>query len=335
MGLAAGVFAGVLVVVLVNPRLGRDLEQATLHARSPGWLLLAVLAVVVFLLADGLTLGLLVRSHDPAVRLRSSLRVALESHLVSGATSFGGLEIPYQAVLLKRLGLSLPQITSALLLKALLHVSLLVLVAVAALLPVTQAPFTPTQRLIILGVLAGIAAVWSVGFFWLRRPWGLYRLPQPMSRRIAGFRDAAGVMRKAGWRVMLAVISLQLVYWAALLAVVPCLLHGLGWRPDLASIITRQAALHLLMPFSPLPGGAGVAELGYLELVARSLPGGIRIPSLVLWRVLTWVAPMVLGAFLLGLRGARGASGFPSSPPGKVVGMTESPHSRPGPGPCG
>ena len=55
------------------------------------------------------------------------------------------------------------------------------------------------------------------------------------------------------------------------------------------------------MPISPLAGGAGVAELGYLALIGPATAETIRVPSLILWRIATWLIPVAVGglAFLV------------------------------------
>ena len=55
------------------------------------------------------------------------------------------------------------------------------------------------------------------------------------------------------------------------------------------------------MPLSPLAGGAGVAELGYLALIGPVAAETIRVPSLILWRLATWLIPVAVGglAFLV------------------------------------
>jgi uncharacterized membrane protein YbhN (UPF0104 family) len=233
------------------------------------------------------------------------LRVSLESNLVAGATSFGGLEIPYQVMQLRRLGLAYAAISSALVVKGLIHVSLLLAIALASFLPAFGVPFTPVQRWLILAVLASLAAAWLAGGLWLRRPLGLSWLPGRVRRGLAAFREALVSTRRAGWRVLLVACLLQLLYWVAVLSVVPLVLRGLGWQGDLLTVVTRQAALQVLLPFSPLPGGAGVAELGYLGLVGTTLPASLRLSSLVLWRLLTWLVPMAVAAALLAMRAGR------------------------------
>jgi uncharacterized protein (TIRG00374 family) len=305
LGLAFGILAGVAVVAVLGPVVGGNVGERLLQAPKPAWLALALVAVAIFLAADGLTLAFLLRAQERSVGLRAPLRVALESNLVAGATSFGGLEIPYQVMLLRRLGLRYSAISSVLALKALIHVTLLIVIALAAFLPVFGVPFTPLQRLLIVAVLAILAAVWLIGALWLRRPWRLCFLPVEIRTRLASFREALGSVRQAGWPTLLVACLLQLVYWAAVLSIVPLVLYGLGWQGELLAVVTRQAALQVLLPFSPLPGGAGVAELGFLGLIGTTLPPSIRLSSLVIWRLLTWLVPMAVGAAFLGMRAGR------------------------------
>jgi hypothetical protein len=70
-----------------------------------------------------------------------------------------------------------------------------------------------------------------------------------------------------------------------------------------------------------LPGGAGVAELGFLGLLGALLAPSLRLPALVLWRGLTWLLPMALGAFLLGWRAAGAARPEPAAPPAHADGL--------------
>ena len=72
----------------------------------------------------------------------------------------------------------------------------------------------------------------------------------------------------------------------------------------LVPIVVGQAVLQIIMPLSPLPGGAGVAEIGYLGLMGRSIPQDLTVASLVVWRVYTWVIPMALGGLVLAIRTA-------------------------------
>ena len=305
LGLVFGIATGVAVVLLVNPHVGHDLEQASRAATQPIYLVFTLLTLLVALAADAGTLVLLVRALCGPVEVAPVAGIAFESHLVGGATSFGGLEIPYQIVLLRTRGLNVSEASSIVLVKGLIHTSVLAVVAVIALRPAAHSPITSLQRWLLLGVVCTLLVVWVVGWLWLKRPLGLSIMPERVGRRVGDFRQATAVLRQAGWRVQSGVVGLQLLYWVSMFAIIPLILHALGWRGPVMPLVIGQAVLQVLMPFSPLPGGAGVAEFGYLELIGPSLPPDLRVASLVLWRVTTWVIPMALGAVALGLRVSR------------------------------
>lgn len=306
LGMGLGLAASALVILLMSPRVGQDIKQATGAATQPLWLIAAFLTVIIILLLDAASLIVLVRRLCGGVDDRWAGEVALESHLVSGATSFGGLEIPYQVFLLRRLGLTLTEATSIVVIKGLVHTSMLAAVATLALLPLGVSVLTPLQQDVLIGVLGLLAAVWIVGSLWLSRPLGARILPAGAQKQIEAFREAARTLRGGGAGLLVPLLSLQLLYWLCAFALIPMILHALGWRGDLAPIVVGQAVLQILMPFSPLPGGAGVAEFGYLELIGRSVPAGLVVPSLFLWRVATWIVPMAVGAVALGVRTTRG-----------------------------
>ncbi len=131
-------------------------------------------------------------------------------------------------------------------------------------------------------VLTAIA--WVIGSLWVRRPIGVEQLPERFHKTIHAGREAFTEFHHAGWRVWLGVVLTTIAYWVAMFAIIPLILIGLGWHGRPFSIITGQAVLQVIMPLSPLAGGAGVAELGYLALIGPAAAETIRVPSLILWR---------------------------------------------------
>lgn len=309
LGLGAGLVVGGVTIAIVAPHAGNDLAAATRTASEPLWLVAAFVALLVALAADAATLVVLVRRLSVCTSVLGTGGVAIEGALIGGATSFGGLEVPYQIMRLRGLDVSMSRATSVILVKAMVHISVLAVVAAVALLPLGVAALTPLQRWIILGVLGGLILGWLAGTVWLRWPLGLSRLPRPVARRLEDFFEAVRMLRGGGVRLAAAVTVLQLAYWVAMFSLIPLILQALGWRGPLVPIVVGQAVLQLIMPLSPLPGGAGVAEIGYLGLVGRSIPKDLTVASLLIWRIYTWVIPMALGALALAVRTAtRGRS---------------------------
>jgi glycosyltransferase 2 family protein len=305
VGLVAGLVAGGVVIVIAGSRIGPKIIQANLAGVQLGYLALAGVCLAVVLLTDAFTLVAIARALGP-VRARRVFGVAFESHLVGGATSFGGLEIPYQVVRLRHAGLTSSQATSAVLAKGMIHTSLLAVVAAVALIPAFGTQLTPLERWVLIGVILGVIVGWVVATLWTHRPVGLRLVPGRMKKYVASFREANLVLLRTGWRSITVMVALQAVYWVAMFAIIPLILLALGWRGSKLHVIVAQAALQVIMPFSPLPGGAGIAELGYLGLIGASVQSDIRVVSLLLWRIATWLIPMALGALVIGVRAATG-----------------------------
>ena len=189
--------------------------------------------------------------------------------------------------------------------KGLVHTLLLAGVALVSLLPWVDSPVTSLQRWLLLGASGLLLALWLVAWLWLRRPLGRALLPDRLQGKVDELIAAARTFGAARRRTLAELAGLQAVYWVSMYSIMVFVLHALGWRGPVVPIITGQAVMQVLMPLSPLPGGAGVAEFTYLALIGPSTPASIHVSSLALWRFFTWVIPVATGAASLGLRGAR------------------------------
>jgi uncharacterized protein (TIRG00374 family) len=302
LNLAVGLAVAAVVIVIAGSRLGPQIANTDLSNADYNYLALAGLCLAVVLLCEAFTLVVIARSLCPRASIWGIFGVAFESLLVGGATSFGGLEIPYQVVRLRSSGLSTSQAASAVIVKGLVHTSLLVVVAAVALVPAIGTRLTQLQRWILIAVIIAVLAGWLIAGLWTRKPVGMRLLPGRVRKYTAQFREANLVMLHAGWKVIVGTVMLQAVYWVAMFAIIPLILLALGYRGGLFHVIIAQAALQVIMPFSPLPGGAGIAELGYLGLIGATVPSYIRVSSLLYWRIFTWLIPMSLGAIAIGVR---------------------------------
>jgi len=307
LGMAVGLGVGIAVILIFNPHIGTQIKDAERATTQPFYLLLALLCMAVAIAADAWSLLVLARVFVPQIARGPVVATALESHLIGGATSFGGFEMPYQVVMLRRAGLSGYEATSVVILKGVVHTLLLAVVAVLAVLPWTDSPITSLQRWVVLGVTCTLLVVSLTAWLQLRRPSLRSVLPKRLHASFDQIVAAARAFGAASRRQVAALFVLQFVYWVALFAVLICVLHALGWRGSVVPIVTGQAVMQVLMPLSPLPGGAGVAELSYLALIGPETPPSIHVSSLVLWRLFTWVLPVGVGALSFGIRGSRHA----------------------------
>jgi len=299
-GPAVAIAVGIVTIRVFAPDLTGTLAQRWPGADGGLWLGLAVATLAVILLSDAGSLAVLVRAVRPGVPFWAGAAVSIESRLVEGATSFGGLEVPFQVVRLRRLGLSTPEASAAVVVKGLLRVSVLLALAATTLMPGLASPLSSLQRSIILGCLAAVVAVWTGAwlFFGRRRD---RLVPRRLRAKVDEARQHGRLMCRGGWGPLVWSATLQALNWAATLALVPLILRALGWQGPVLPIVLAQAVLPFVVSLSPLPGGAGMAELGYLQFVGGLLPPEVGLASLAVWRLMTWVVPTMLGAVAIGV----------------------------------
>ena len=81
-------------------------------------------------------------------------------------------------------------------------------------------------------------------------------------------------------------------------AIVPCLLLGLGvMDADWCTVMGRMIFLNMLLYFTPTPGGAGIAEGGFVMLFAETVPAGTVGIIAVCWRLIAEYIPFLIGFY--------------------------------------
>ena len=125
------------------------------------------------------------------------------------------------------------------------------------------------------------------------------RLRRARRRRLVNLykdvRNAVQLLGAAPGQMLLVLLqsaaSLFLLY-----ALVPALLWGLGGNGDFLTIMGRMVLLNILLYVAPTPGGAGIAEGGFVLLLqSLAAPGTVGVAALV-WRVAAEYIPFGLGA---------------------------------------
>lgn len=90
--------------------------------------------------------------------------------------------------------------------------------------------------------------------------------------------------------------------WISRFLVINCILAAflaLKWNDHLF-ILGKQLVLWLLMRVSPTPGGSGVAEYAFGELMADFSQSALLLAGLaLLWRLISYFPYLFIGAFLL------------------------------------
>lgn len=253
---------------------------------------------------QGAAMWVLVWPQAPRAGLWRMVRLYLAAGFIGAVTPFGGAEIPYHLYVLRKLGLSTGMGTAVIGTKAALNVTVLIAGAAGCLvfssvLPETGWRLPVTAGLVLFGVWAAIA--------YLLKP----DKPRGGSARggLRGwFERFSGEVREGFqllWRreprAVLACGALQAGYWGVMVSLGPLALMAAGWSGDSwAPVFASMLVLHAVLPFAPTPGGSGAAELGFAALMSPYVPGSALLGGVLLWRILSYYLPMVVGAFFLG-----------------------------------
>ena len=86
--------------------------------------------------------------------------------------------------------------------------------------------------------------------------------------------------------------------WILFIFVGVIIVISLGWYKNLPAIFFRILVLQALIPFSPTPGGSGVAEGGLAAGITGLAPAHLAGPAVFLWRFVTFYLFLVIGGLV-------------------------------------
>ncbi len=118
------------------------------------------------------------------------------------------------------------------------------------------------------------------------------------------FKHSAGHFSSMALTVVITMLQLLFFY------MVPYFLlfaFGHGDASDFVTVIAAAAFVQLLSSAVPLPGGTGGAEGGFALFMGHMF-GSAATAAFLVWRLVTFIAPTIIAAPLLGLKSARHAS---------------------------
>nr|WP_320145389.1 lysylphosphatidylglycerol synthase transmembrane domain-containing protein [uncultured Anaeromusa sp.] len=239
------------------------------------------------------------------VTLREAYQVVFGNYFLAMLTPGAAGGAFAQVLFLRRAGVPTGKATILVLVRTLL--SILVLFLFAPLVFLFDGKVLPglSQGVLLAGSLVLLLSMLAMPvFFRTSLPDALVlllvrRLRRVRRRRLVNLykdvRNAVQLLGAAPGQMLLVLLqsaaSLFLLY-----ALVPALLWGLGGTGDFLTIMGRMVLLNILLYVAPTPGGAGIAEGGFVLLLqSLAAPGTVGVAALV-WRVAAEYIPFGLGA---------------------------------------
>lgn len=96
------------------------------------------------------------------------------------------------------------------------------------------------------------------------------------------------------------VILLTIIYWLIIFSIAPAVLMGFGVNIGnrIFRLLLLQFIILFLVSFIPIPGGSGLAEMGFYSLFSVYLPKHLLAISVVIWRFLSYYLNTLVGGFI-------------------------------------
>lgn len=131
-----------------------------------------------------------------------------------------------------------------------------------------------------------------------------------VQRSVRQLRDSVAAVRRARGGLMTLAFFASVAHVVARVLVLPGLVYGAGALADasaraVAPLVLWPLALSYGGVVAPVPGGGGVIEAAFAATLAGAIPARIFGASLIWWRVYTFYAYVVLGAFAAGRTALR------------------------------
>ena len=302
-----------------------------------GWLVAILFAVAFFrMVLEGLGLLVLVNgTQDEKITVLEALELTLEGYFIGQLIPVSAAGVPYQGFLLTRKGIRAGWATAVVLVKGFVPGVFFFILLVATVALTALGWRTTPEALTFLKVVGPLSAL-PTGFIvtmlviMLKRP----QLFDRIVDRIAAFlvrklRGAAAERIEEGrvrleeeshiFREALAALGTHkrwILVWGASLVVLAyvveflvaaVVLWGFGYRGSLLGPLLLQCILKPVIAASPTPGSLAIGEGGYIAFFAAYLPAHFVGVSLVLWRLVVYFVPMLVGGILVAKRiGRRG-----------------------------
>ncbi len=110
------------------------------------------------------------------------------------------------------------------------------------------------------------------------------------------FRYSLEVMSKYKGKLFLAGIY-TVFYWSTIFFVIPLILKGMGIKPYIFKSYIMQTIFYLVLPYTPIPGASGIAEVGFASLFVSFIPKNFIGLVTFAWRLFTFHLILLVGGF--------------------------------------
>ncbi len=268
----------------------------------------------------GLRLKTLVETIDGNISLKDSIVIYLSGAFVSNVTPFATGGGPFQIYFLHKKGVNVGKSSTAIVIQFVLrlfYLGLLTPIFIIFFNKNISSGVLPNYLFYMafgFGVLVSIAIIILILvpsitgklinlIFKIRKLKNFLRNSHKAKRwlvkarsELREFRNSLEVMSRYKGRLCLAGVYTAL-YWSTIFLVIPLILKGLGLESYIFRSYVMQTIFYLVLPYTPLPGASGLAEVGFASIFVAFIPGNLIGLVTFAWRLFTFYLILLVGGF--------------------------------------
>jgi uncharacterized protein (TIRG00374 family) len=328
-GLVAALSVSLLTIMFLLVRTTSAKTWLSLLTFKPAGLLLVAALVFGSWLIEGLRVQLIGRALGEKLPLRTILGINLATLFSGNITPFTSGGAPTQVYFLHRSGFSLGKATAVVTIRMALS-TLFFTIGGPILIFLFQGEIlrqfklyawaVPIRILLLFTLALSVAILWFLirpsqgttfaNWFFnlglikrlLKEKADRYR--QRFLQEMSEFHDSLMLLTQKKRIQIVGILLYTLLYWVVFFCIAPAILVGFGVQvwPQIFRLIFLQFVFIYLLSFIPIPGGSGIAEVGYYSVFAFFVPKHILAVFVALWRILSYhLTTLVGGLFFLKL----------------------------------
>ncbi len=310
----------VIIIIIMVFTVKKDTFEYLKQAK-PIFLLLTLLAWILYILLDGYRVQILARALNKRIPIRTSLEVILSGLFLAAVTPFQTGGLPVQLYILKKKNVSVGQGTLILLFRGILGFGvqmLLIPIIVyffhaylkSAIIETLLKYFMIFYVVVIILMIVIIKKTEAFKRFVLNRI-NAYKKKRNIEKELKFEKSVKNVLEeidefKIGLKLYFArkkllllwAFSLTLVSMLAYYFMAPMLLYSLGQTGSIALAIAFQVILQMVLLFMPTPGASGIAEGSFIALFQAICPKALLGVYTILWRFFTFYIGASIGGFI-------------------------------------
>lgn len=299
---------------------------------------------------------LLVKASGAKLRITQTVKVVMSGCFTGAVTPFHAGGVPAEIYFMHTYGISVAQATAVITAGSILCV-LMFIIAMPPIFILAASKFNINMGIQTVLIIGGIVAMFTLLLIvctmrdahklatrilkitprWLKNKDWFQRGVERLFKMIAEFSVNLRKIIKYGKKHMAAVGVLTAIMWSSTLFIPAFILWGLGhpelfWKATIA-----QLMVSCLLPFMPVPGESGVAELTFSGIYAAFIPLNLVGVVALFWRFFTFYVSMFVSGivFLFALKDNKKLKGesLPKRIPDMSTVMEHLPEIAPSPVP--